>query len=265
MTQFADLSDCHDLVSPDKDTGCGFYISARQFPGGHVEAMAIRLDPDDHIKRSVDRTRKNSDKDSMTEQALAKSRSRAKTKVRHKALSMQADRMLTLTFRQNVTDVDEAWRCFSAFNKKMKWRYKDKWVYIAVPELQKRGAVHFHLAIKGYFHVETLRRFWLQAAGDRGGSVNITSPRSHGKNSWNPKRIASYLAKYMTKTDVVSFNKKRYSSGGNIEVPEPLTGWLALGVPIDSVLWDIFQKLTRKPLNQRWESQGYYHLFWYST
>lgn len=203
--------------------------------------------------------------DLMEEATLRKSQQRAKTTVRRKLLTFQADRMLTLTFRDNVTDVNDAWTCFKYFSKLMRWRFGEKWVYVSVPERQKRGAIHFHLAIRGFYHANTVRRLWLRAVGHRGGNVDITSPKQHGKNSWNPRRIAQYLTKYLTKQETVAFNKRRYSSGGDIVIPEPRIGWLAYGLPMHLVLRDILYSISRKTPQTEWEAKGYFDVIYAST
>ncbi|MDO3651342.1 rolling circle replication-associated protein, partial [Nocardia mangyaensis] len=227
--------------------------------------VAIRLGSEDSLKRGGGAKRKNAEKSAMDESTLNKSIARAKVNVRRKAMSMNADRMLTLTFRENVTDIDTAWDCFKYFCKLMRFRYRDKFQYIAVPEYQKRGAVHVHVAINCYYHANTVRRFWHRAAGQFQGNIDITSPRKIAKNSWNPKRIANYLSKYLTKNDSVEFNRRRYSSGGKITLPEPIRGWLALGVPLISIMGDCIGKLTRKQVSCVWESEGYFGITYLST
>ena len=254
------LSESHELITTERDTGNAFYMVGRQYPTGDVELTAIKLGSDDQLRRGGGAKRKNKNKTLMTETVLAKSRQRAKTTIRRKLLSIRADRMLTLTFRENVTDIDAAWRVFKYFCKLMRFRYKEKWAYVAVPEYQKRGAVHFHLGISGFYAVGTVRRFWLRACGQLQGNIDITDPRKFNKKSWNPKRISNYLSKYVSKNDSVEFNKRRYSSGGEIPVPEPVNGWLALGVPVVKVMREVIESATRKPLARVIEIEGYYDM-----
>lgn len=259
------LSEFHPLITPGRDTGNGFYLSARRYPSGDVEAIAMQLNSDDSLKRGGGHKRKNSNKGQMSEEVLTKSLIRAKTMVRRKCLSMCADRMLTLTFRENVTDLKEAWGCFHYFIKLMRKSFDD-FPYVVVPELQKRGAVHFHLAIKGYYPVTLVRKHWLRAIGKREGNIDITPPRDDkGKKANSPKKIANYIAKYITKTDIVAFNKRRYASGGKIEIPAPICGWLALGVPVVVVLTQALNEMTEKPVAEIWEAENYFSLVKIST
>ena len=253
------------MITRGRDTGNGYYMSGRKYPTGDVEICAIRLGEEDSLRRGGGAKRKHDDKSTMDAATLHKSISRARTTVRRKLLSMSADRLLTLTFRENVQDIDDAWNCFKYFCKLMRFRYRDRWAYVCVPEYQKRGAVHFHLAIVGYYHANTVRRMWLRASGKRGGNVDITTPRKAGKNSWNPKRIAAYLTKYITKGDSVDFNRRRYSSGGDIQIPEPQKGWLACGMPVISVMRETLEKMTRKSVDSLWEYEGYFGITYIST
>lgn len=255
----------HPLITEGRDTGNGYYISCRHYPCDEVEVCAIKLESEDSLRRGGGAKRKTDDKEKMEAPVLAKSCARARTTVRRKALAMQADRMLTLTFRENLEDIDVAWERFKYFSKLMRFRYREKWQYIAVPEYQKRGAVHFHLAISGYYHIQTIRRLWLRAVGRYGGNVDITSPRKFGKRSWNPKRISNYISKYISKDEVVGFNKRRYSTGGKIQLPEPQRGWLALGVPVIQVMRQVVEGLTRKRVETIWECEGYFGITYLST
>jgi hypothetical protein len=261
----SDLGGMHPMITKHRDTGNGYYISMRRYPTQDVEAVAIKLSHEDSLRRGGGAKRKNNEKSEMDDDTLKKSIQRARTTVRRKLLSLCADRLLTLTFHENVTNDQVAWDRFKYFNKLMRFRYGDKWAYVAVPEYQKRGAVHFHLAIVGYYHANTVRRLWRRACGKLGGNVDITSPRKAEKNSWNPKRIANYLSKYITKTETADFNARRFSSGGKIQIPPAVTGWMACGGSTSSALWDVAQQLTHKPVREYWESEGYFDLIMIST
>ena len=51
---------------------------------------------------------------------------------------------ITLTFAENVTDLDFANKCFNNFTSIVRRVYPN-FKYLGVPEFQKRGAVHYHL------------------------------------------------------------------------------------------------------------------------
>lgn len=249
-TVFSDVPKCslnsiEPLISDDRDSSNGWYTKFQSFTSGDVEVIAIKLDAEQSIKKGGGAKRENKSKPEMSQSVLKKSQARAKKQVRHKAMMMNSDRMLTLTYKANMQDLSKAWADLKAFNRIMKKRYKDKWKYIAVPEFQKRGAVHFHMAISGYFDVNYVRSIWRSVVGE--GNIDITSPGKIDKNTWNPKRIAQYLAKYISKTDSVEFNKRRYSSS-MIEPPATLTGWLPLsaGIPVESLITSIVNRFSKK-------------------
>ncbi|MES9961693.1 MAG: hypothetical protein ABW089_14780 [Sedimenticola sp.] len=246
------LAEVHALVDDSRTTGNGWHLRATQYPTGDVEILAINLDYETSLKRGGGGKRKVSDKTAMDETTLKKSQYRSKKTVYQKILTLNADTLLTLTYRENQENLDLAWKHFRAFNKLMKKRYRD-WQYVCVPERQKRGAIHFHLAIKGQYHWNTVRRFWKQAIQGE-GNVDFRRRKDNGKYITNPRRIARYLAKYLTKQDMVEFNKRRYSSS-KIELPEPITGWLALGVPVFKIMREIIERTTRLPPRVLWESE----------
>lgn len=260
------LGDCHGLISEYRDTGNGIYLTARRYPTGDVEMVGIRLESEDTLKRGGGAKRKNTQKTEMDLLTLHKSVQRARVTVRRKVLTIAADNLLTLTFRENVTDIDDAWKCFHYFIKQMRKRYRERWRYVAVPEYQKRGAVHFHLAIAGYYHHSTVRRCWLAAVGEKGGNIDFSSAkRRFGSNTKNSKKIAGYIAKYITKEDSSEFNRRRFSSGGKIQLPAPLTGWLALGAPVIAVMRQTIEAITRKQVVSVWESENYFGIVYLST
>jgi len=57
---------------------------------------------------------------------------------------------ITLTYRENMTDLKRLYKDFDKFYKKLKRRYKDiEFRYISVIEPQERGAWHLHVLLKG--------------------------------------------------------------------------------------------------------------------
>lgn len=248
------LSDLHALIDDSRSTGHGFLICTREYPTGDVEAVAVQKSADDSL-RARGGKRKNKERSQMDEETLRRSQGRARKILAQKCLCLQADRMLTLTYRENKTDLEECWKDFQRFSRKCKKSYGERWRYVCVPEYQKRGAVHFHLAISGYFNVNHIRAIWHSIVGKGMGNIDITSPSRAGKNSWNPKCIAHYLAKYLTKTETVEFNQRRYSSGGQIPEPKKRIGWLSLGVSVPQVLHDLVGTLSHAPIVSYWESE----------
>ncbi len=265
LTGYRTLNDICGFFADHRDTGKGWYTKVLSFTSGDVECVALKLDSDQSIRKGGGAKRDNTKKSEMSVIVLSKSQARAKKQVRYKSMMMNADRMLTLTYRENITDLKRAWSDLKAFSRKMKTEFEDDWQYICVPEFQKRGAVHFHMAVSGFFPVNKVRQFWRDVVGE--GNIDITSPRAVDKNSWNPKRIANYLAKYITKNDSVEFNKRRYSST-NIQAPPFVTGWLPItvGLSVDMYLSRIVRTLSgREPTDFYQTNESYFPLIIVST
>ncbi len=250
-------------VTSDRSTSSGWWITAKKFNSGNVEVVSMELFADDQLKKGGGGKRKVTSKTEMDATTLKKSQARAKKKIRHSLYQICADRLLTLTYRDNQTDIKQAWKDFDKFRRLMHERFPKRWSYVAVPEYQKRGAVHFHLAVKGFYHANTVRKLWRQAIGGD-GNIDLTSPKSKaGAKSWNPKRISRYLSKYISKNDSVEFNRKRYSSS-KIDPPETLNGWLSLGASyrfdISTVMEEIVRNITGQPPEEHWDVDSYFKI-----
>ena len=130
-----------------------------------------------------------SDKEKLARDA----RKRAVQKVFRLSLSNEADlsKFVTLTIKNpGITSVREAYPLFSGFIKRLK---KNEGLnqhdlrYLGVPELQKRGTVHFHVMVDcRYIPQAVLARNWRQ------GSVCINSIE-------DKVHVGRYMAKYMLK------------------------------------------------------------------
>jgi hypothetical protein len=142
---------------------------------------------------------------------LARSVRRSRQSVRHKIKSLAADHLVTLTYRENMTDSDKLKHDFDLFRRMIQARVPD-WQYVAVRETQERGALHLHLAVKGRQNLNYLRNCWYVAIGgsisDKGeytkGAVNVRAPSRFsgrkGKSArWKVDRLAAYLTKYLGK------------------------------------------------------------------
>lgn len=168
----------------------------------------------------------------------------AKRTVRFLVQQLKADRLLTLTYRENVQDREKVKADFTRFRRLVKEGWKGRhglpnWRYVAVLELQKRGAFHIHIAVQGWQQITFLRECWYRALGasidskgsETPGAVNVTPPRDDNgasrKKEWATVRLASYIVKYMAKT-FGEFNseKNRYWRSKDIEAPISYRHWL---------------------------------------
>lgn len=129
-------------------------------------------------------------------------------------------KFVTLTFAENLQDIEKANKYFELFIKRLKYKYPNL-QYIAIPELQKRGAVHYHLLLNlPYVKNSKLREIWGL------GFVNIRSTQ-HSRN------IGSYLSKYLTKDNFnvkVFKGKKKYFYSRNLKRCIVILGYTAIQV-----------------------------------
>ncbi|RRW87691.1 hypothetical protein EGJ54_25340 [Pandoraea apista] len=151
---------------------------------------------------------------------------RAKQQVRLRCKAIGADRMITLTYRENMQDKERLKRHFDALRRRLN-KIQD-FQYIAVPERQRRGAWHLHIAVKGRQNYRVLRAIWQSIVGPNNGNVDVRNPfRQRGLRH----KLAAYLGKYLTKDFAEhKMNEKRYWTSRGIVVPERH--------PIDHILSD---------------------------
>lgn len=122
-------------------------------------------------------------------------------------------KFVTLTFKDNVTDVKVANYEFMKFIQRLRYRYKG-FKYIAVIEFQKRGAVHYHMISDlPYIENSKLNKIWGH------GFVKINDI-AHVDN------VGAYMIKYMTKdnTDLRLRGLKSYQTSKNLVRPIEYVG-----------------------------------------
>lgn len=157
------------------------------------------------------------------EQAKKDNARRAKTNLRRLVISNfdENDKFLTLTFRENITDVAYAQNEFNKFLKRLKrycakirpspyWELK----FVKVVEFQKRGAVHFHLLLNlPYIEADKISELWGQ------GFIGINAID-------RCDNIGAYLVKYIGKNleDTRLDGRKKYQTSHNLVRPIELKG-----------------------------------------
>lgn len=140
----------------------------------------------------------------------------------------QRPKFWTLTFAENVTDLETANEEFTKFNKRLSWHLygirKNVLKYICIPEFQKRGAVHFHIL---YFNLPYIEQKKFQKIWGKG----FTFVKSVSKKE-DIVDFASYVAKYINKENSKGednydiylekdmLNKKRYFCSRGLNKPE---------------------------------------------
>lgn len=137
---------------------------------------------------------------------------------------------ITLTIKENITDIATANKMFRNYIDTIK-RVKKDFMYIAIPEFQKRGAIHYHLLtnlecgsvflpkqpLKRLFNPSS--KIWKELE-----YYNI----KYWQNGYSSaeiitgdiKKIIGYISKYMTKDiDNRLFNRHRYFYSRNLKKP----------------------------------------------
>jgi len=142
---------------------------------------------------------------------------RARSRIRQLILTTGADHLLTLTYRENITDFDLSCTHLSKFIRIVKNKMPG-WVYVAVAEQQQRGAWHWHLAVRGRQDVDTLRASWRHVVGD--GNIDVKPPSNRTQN--RQLALVRYLGKYLAKgfkEGTRELNARRFRASRGIEVP----------------------------------------------
>lgn len=162
------------------------------------------------------------------------------------------DKMLTLTYRNLITDRKEVWGHLNKFFNNLRRGFSVKignrfkkiqpvlFKYVATLEKHKSGGYHVHMAISGNFNYTYVRYAWQKAVGGNGtetltdslGYVRFTQwenkySKTRG-NSWNARKLASYLSKYMVEDFLKNYVKgqKRYFRSEFIDKPKENYFWL---------------------------------------
>jgi len=125
--------------------------------------------------------------------------------------------LVSLTYAENFTDIGLAHKDFNLFARSLRAKYGKTIRYIAVPEFQKRGALHFHALFWGLdsLGLASSERRTRMVAGLWGkGFVDLVATDGNHK-------ISGYLSKYMAKafTDPRFLGKKAYIASRNIKRP----------------------------------------------
>ena len=137
---------------------------------------------------------------------------------------------ITLTFEDNLKDIEHANKKFRVYITSIQRVYKD-FKYICVPEFQKRGAVHYHLLTNIECNSELIPKrpqkklyspsFKTWKILDYYDLKYWNSGYSEADNvTGDIKKIVGYISKYMTKdVDNRLFNKHRYFYSRNLKKP----------------------------------------------
>lgn len=160
--------------------------------------------------------RRATTRDDQDPEHLRQAVARARSVVARKCRAIGSRRLLTLTTREPVTDLDEFWILWKRFLQRCE-RAGIHFRYVAVPELQKRGAWHLHVAIDRFIPQRALLTQWLALVGS--GSINLTAFNTQASSAETCIAISSYISKYLGKDMGSSdLGRKRYRTSVGIPV-----------------------------------------------
>jgi predicted metal-dependent hydrolase len=126
----------------------------------------------------------------------------------------ERQKFITLTFTENMQDLLKANSLFTDFIKRLNYfltkSKTNQLKYVAVHELQKRGAIHYHII---FFNLPYVRNDRLEKIWGHG----FTKPKVIS----SIKNIGNYMAKYLTKQDHTAREKhqKRYFASRGLKKP----------------------------------------------
>ncbi len=131
------------------------------------------------------------------EENRLKSIKRSRKQIWRKTMKSGLDYLLTLTYRENMQDLERAKCDLSLFCDRVQQKIPG-WKYLAVLLKQKRGAYHFHLAVRGWQNVVLLRKIWLSVVGSDGGNIDAAAPKKRsGTYRWGRLAVAKYISRYI--------------------------------------------------------------------
>ena len=206
-------------ASPKLDIGTIYdqkgshYLRVLRYPNGGLEGIIRQRNIEGH-GGSKNRVVAAAEADASGEADSAPRR--ARTCIRRHIMGSACDRMLTLTYRENFSDRDLADQQVSALLRIIK-RWHKGIGYLAVPEYQKRGAIHWHIALNTRVEATRVRKAWNKILEKSGlsGNINLQYFPSAAKQ-------AAYLAKYVSKDmdDPNRGTRKRYKRNRGLVIPE---------------------------------------------
>ena len=167
------------------------------------------------VNQGIDRSRKHGGSKNA-EGNMERSIRRSRVQMRRDMLSVGAQIMWTFTYASNMKDRAKAIRDRQEFDRRMKIVYPH-WAGVAVMEQQKRGAWHWHIAVRGFYDVKIVRALWQKTIKEK-AMVNVGF-KPDGKGNCYTK-LATYMSKYMGKNiEQAAGEKNRYHTFGNVERP----------------------------------------------
>ena len=200
---------------------CGSFVQVYFYANARIKNPKTEDNIDLNLKKiDIEETSSKPKIKKLTNEIEEKNITRSKLQCQRiaKANMEYWETFITLTFADNVTDLDAANKRFRYFVDKIR-RVKKDFRYICVPEFQERGAVHYHLLTNisindklmyeqednpKYKHI----KYWSE------GFSRIDNVKG------DIKKIIGYISKYMTKEiDNRLYGRRRFFYSQNCIVP----------------------------------------------
>jgi len=195
---------------------CGDYIQLYSYTSSKLKQDVEKLDVDNLSKKS---RVVNKDKKKIEERSIIRTKLSCQRLAKANAKDWKT--FITLTYAENMQDVAKSKKDLTNFIHNIK-KVKRDFKYIAIPEFQKRGAIHFHLLTNLSLQDNNIIK--KQKDNDKYYDVKYWAKgfTSVEVMTNDVKKIVGYISKYMTKDncDERLFNFKRYTSSQNLIKPE---------------------------------------------
>lgn len=174
-----------------------------------------------------------------TPESIERAGRRAKIQARKLATELAPTALVTFTTRR-VYPVQKLLLAWQRFTRSLTAAGVD-FEYLAVPERHPSNPAHLHIhaAYRGRANIDLLRRLWhiaLEAIEGRIVKKTLRGPDAPGNIDVKPvaaqsgykrmRKIARYIAKYITKDVIVEFNKRRYWPSKGIKLTPAAIVWL---------------------------------------
>ncbi|MGQ3091567.1 MAG: rolling circle replication-associated protein [Methylophilus sp.] len=229
-----------------------YRLKTRTFLNNTVEFVMSRIkhripklhsDPIYGEMTSYTKTLTDEERAAKDAENLSRAVRRAKQAVYFSVMQISADHLLTLTTRENIQDREKFFTVFTKFIRLVRTKIlvdgrlvstpRRPFHYVAVPELQDRGAYHMHCAVAGFQDVKLLRACWYVALG---GSVGDSSDTALGainvrykqrrlggqSETFKTFQLVGYLTKYIDKDFAADKALRLHRYRKSKDVPKPI-------------------------------------------
>ena len=167
----------------------------------------------DTKKKSKGRQAVASDEDKYKNREKVLSRARRDLRRIINSNIEEYSKFVTLTFKENVQDLDIANYEFKKFIQRLNYSYGIKLKYSVVIEFQERGAIHYHALFYNLtqkLDIDRIAALW------GNGFIKINSIK-------NVDNVGAYVCKYMTKTDDDRLKgRKMYFNSRGLKKPQEI-------------------------------------------